>query len=64
MPARSQSFAKLTATCMFAARLSTSIIGSLPAFVINMTGYAFCFTESRMQISGVKEESMIRRSPP
>jgi hypothetical protein len=38
-------------------------MGTLPALVMNMTGYVFCFTERRMQTSGVNDERIIGRLP-
>jgi len=40
-----------------------SVIGRLPALVMNMTGYDCCLMVKRMQTSGVKEERIMVRSP-
>lgn len=61
IPAKFHRLENLTAACRLQALISKSLAGSFPALVMNMTGYLFCLRAKRIQISGVKEESIIFR---
>jgi hypothetical protein len=61
MPDELQRFAKRTADCKQDAPVSKPATGSLPALVMNITGYTRCLNDNRMQTSGVNEERIMFR---